>query len=212
MAQEKWHVVVEGAQLPGEHDTAQVRELLSRSKGQDVKVWAPGMASWTDPRTLAQFKEQAPEPKPSAPERVPEPPPRPAAPQPSHPADSPGGPVMRISADEARARVEEQAGVFKALLDTSFNHLLTPKLIKAVYIVFMVLLGLLVAGGILTSLAGFRAGFARGLVGLVISIVVMPLVAVLYLAMVRMGLEMMMAIFKIKEYTGILAEKARRPE
>lgn len=215
MANEMWHVTVDGTQLPDEQETAQVRDLLARSAGKDVLVWTPGMAEWADPLTLPQFKAAA-APKPVAPAPAP-------APQPARPAPAPA-PVrsaspaavssaprrapLPVSADE----LNEQAGVFKALLDTSFETLLTPKLIKAVYILVMVVLALAVAGAILTSLAGFRAGIVTGLIGLVIAAVVVPFAAVLYLAIVRMSLEVVMAVFKIKEYTGYLAERAKQAD
>jgi hypothetical protein len=213
MANEIWNVAVDGAQLPGEHETVQVRELLTRHAGKQVRVWTPGMAGWADPLTLPQFQGQPAVPMASSSPPSSAEPPRPvaAAASPSvasGPTATNRGGTLPLSADQ----LQEQAGVFKSLFDVSFNTLLTPKLIKAVYILVMAVLGLAVAGGILVSLAGFSAGFARGLVGLVVSVVVFPLAALLYLAMFRMGLEVIMAIFKIKEYTGVLAEKARQSD
>lgn len=216
MANEMWHVTVDGTQLPDEQETAQVRDLLARSAGKDVLVWTPGMAEWADPLTLPQFKAAA-APKPAAPAPAPaaQPAPRPApapaaarAVSPAPVSSAPRRAPLPVSADE----LNEQAGVFKALLDTSFETLLTPKLIKAVYILVMVVLALAVAAAILTSLAGFRAGIVTGLIGLVIAAVVVPFAAVLYLAIVRMSLEVVMAVFKIKEYTGYLAERARQAD
>ena len=213
MANEIWHVAVDGAQLPGEHETIQVRELLTRNAGKQVQVWTPGMEGWADPLTLPQFQGQPAGPMASSPPPSAAPPPRPAAaaaspPVAPRPAAVSRGAALPLSADQ----LQEQAGVFKALFDVSFNTLLTPKLIKAVYLLVMVVLGLGVVGLILTSLAGFSGGFVRGLGGLIVSVVVVPLVALLYLAMVRMGLEVVMAIFKIKEYTGVLVEKARQSD
>jgi Domain of unknown function (DUF4282) len=213
MANEIWNVAVDGAQLPGEHETVQVRELLTRHAGKEIRVWTPGMAGWVDPLTLPQFQGPAAVPMASSPPPSAAQPPRPVAAAASPSAASGPTAVSRgaglpVSADQ----LQEQAGVFKALFDVSFNTLLTPKLIKAVYILVMAILGLTVAGLILMSLAGFKGGFVTGLVGLLVSLVVVPLVALLYLAMVRMGLEVIMAIFKIKEYAGVLADKARQSD
>ena len=58
MANEMWHVAVDGEQLPGESETVLVRELMSRSAGKQIRVWMPGMAAWADPLTLPQFQEE----------------------------------------------------------------------------------------------------------------------------------------------------------
>lgn len=216
MGNEMWHVAVDGAQLPEEHETLQVRDLISRNAGKQIRVWMAGMAGWADPLTLPQFQMlpvgvESPAPAEALPLRRPQESAAPAAIpaySTSGPPSNPRGAALPLSTEE----LQEQAGVFKALFDTSFNTLLTPKLIKAVYLLLMVILGLGLAVGLLGSLAGFAAGFGRGLVGLFVSVVILPLVAVLYLAMVRMGLEVIMAIFKIKEYVGILAEKAKQPD
>ncbi|MEO6324853.1 MAG: DUF4282 domain-containing protein [Thermoanaerobaculia bacterium] len=210
MANEMWNVAVDGAQLPGEFDGVQVRELLARHAGQQIRLWTPGMADWADPVTLPQFKEEPAPRVASAPRPASVPPPRATA-SAASPAAAPGRAAsVRAALPVSADQLQEQAGIFKALLDTSFNTLLTPKLVKAVYLLVMVVMVLAVAGGILASLAGFAAGPARGMMGLAVSVIIFPLIAVLYLALFRMGLEVIMAIFKIKEYTGVLAEQARR--
>jgi hypothetical protein len=214
MANDTWHVVVDGEQLPGQYEREQVEELLTKYTGKQVRVWKAGMAAWADPATLPEFPAPAPAPAPAAARSAPGPaaqgPSRPVEAAPRASSPSPARGLRPAAAPISSEELQEQAGVFKALLDFNFNTVLTPKLIKAVYILVMAMLALGVVGFFLSSLVGFRAGFGAGILGLVLSIVIMPIVAILYLALVRMSLEMIMAVYKIKEYTGILAEKARR--
>lgn len=200
MAEKSWYVSKDGTQLPGEMDTAAVKALLAREPGHAILVWAPGMANWAAPATLPEF---APEPAPV--------PVAPAAGA-TTPSAPPARPAMPRPAIPSREQMQEHAGVFKSLLDPSFEHYLTPRLVRTVYIVLMVVIAIGVVLGVLGSLAGafaaFRFGGAlRGIGTLVVALVLIPLAALIYLALFRVFLETVTVLFKIKDDLHRIAEK-----
>jgi hypothetical protein len=199
MADKSWYVSKDGTQLPGELDTAAVKALLAAEPGKAVLVWAPGMANWALPATLPDF---APEPAPAAAPAVPRPAPAPraAAPRMAMPAGVPD-----------KAQLQEQAGVFKSLLDFSFEQYVTPKLVRAVYMVITVLMALAVVlgvlGGLFSGLAAMRMSFISGLVTIIVSVVIVPIAAVIYLSMARIFLETVTVLFKLKDDVHKIAER-----
>jgi hypothetical protein len=186
MTQDRWFVSQDGVQLQGEHERAQVARLLAERPGAAFLVWKEGMAQWADPRALPEF---APPPSAPAPAPAAAAPPRPYphSPRPAPPAEGP-------------------AGFFKALFDFRFEQFITPRIIGVVYALAMVLIGLgalfLVWSGLRSIYSGVRydmGGLAvRGLIYLVLA----PVLSLLYLAMVRVFLEGVLVLFKIKDNTA----------
>jgi phage-related protein len=91
------------------------------------------------------------------------------------------------------------AGFFKSLFDLSFDRWVTPRLLKAIYVLVMIVVGLAYLAYVFLA---FRASSALGLATL---IVIGPLIAVFYLVLWRVLLAVVMAIFKIAEYTRAVA-------
>ena len=89
-----------------------------------------------------------------------------------------------------------------ALFDFSFTHLITTKIIKVLYGIFMVLAGLAALGAII---AGFSASAEQGILILILS----PLIFLLYAIMARVWLELIIVIFRIAEHTAEIAEQGR---
>ena len=85
-----------------------------------------------------------------------------------------------------------ERGFLGSLFDVSFSSLITTKVIKVLYVLSMVLLGL----GILAVIAG---GFSNGGGSGVLALVIAPLVGLLYLIYVRVLLELVIAVFRIME-------------
>jgi hypothetical protein len=83
-------------------------------------------------------------------------------------------------------------GFFGALFDFSFEHFITPIIVKIVYV--LALAGLLV--GWLVFLA---AGFAQDALAGVLVLVLGPVAVILYLAFIRMTLEFYLAIVRMSE-------------
>ena len=112
-------------------------------------------------------------------------PPPPSAP-PSYPT-SQGSPY-----DGPAAQSTDAAGFFKALFDFSFSSFITPKVVKFVYILATVLLGVL---WLFWIVAGFSQNAGLGLFILVAGAVGF----IVYLALIRMTLEFFLAIVRMSE-------------
>ena len=80
-----------------------------------------------------------------------------------------------------------------SLFDTSFSSFVTTRVIKVLYILSMILIGL-------GALAFIGAAFANSAAfGVITLLVIAPLVSLLYLTYVRVLLELVIAIFRITE-------------
>ena len=97
----------------------------------------------------------------------------------------------------------EDRGFFAGLFDISFGSLITPKVIKFVYVLSMIIIGLfalfLVGAAFSNSVAG----------GIVVLLIVAPLLGLLYLIYVRVLLELVIVIFRIMESNAELVELQR---
>ncbi len=202
MPPEIFFVAVDGRQLDGEHDMSQVRQLCTQYAGRQVMVWNEALGSWTDPKTLPSFRvAAAPAPAPApvaaaAPVAAPAPAP---APVPRHPAaERPSPAVAAIG-----SLVGDDASAFKGLLDFKFETLVAPKLIRILYMVLVVLCGLGVLGGLYTGLNTVITGirfdsFGMAMTGFVMMLIT-PLIAAFYVALMRVILEGIKVIFQVKE-------------
>ena len=100
----------------------------------------------------------------------------------------------------------EDAGALKGLLDFKFENLVAPKLIRVLYVVLVVLCGLGALGGILSGLqtmvSGIRFGMFFVIVTGIVMMVVGPVLAVFYLALMRVLFEGVHVLFQIREKLG----------
>jgi hypothetical protein len=87
----------------------------------------------------------------------------------------------------------EPKGFLASLFDTSFASLITPRVIKVIYIISMVVIGL---AALFWIVAAFSQSVALGVVVLIIAA---PLVSLLYLIYTRVLLEVIIALFRIME-------------
>ena len=85
-------------------------------------------------------------------------------------------------------------GFLASLFDVSFSSLITTRVMKILYILSMVLIGL-------TALFFVASVFYSGgaVAGLFVLVVIAPFVSLLYLVYVRVLLEIVIAIFRIME-------------
>ena len=198
MPEETYFVAVDGRQLDGEHEMSQVRQICTQYAGRQVMVWNEGLGSWTDPKTLPSFRvAAAPAPAPApAPVHVPAPAP---APVPRHPAAERPSPAVAAIGN----LVGDDASAFKGLLDFKFETLVAPKLIRVLYLVFAALCALGALGGIISGLktvvTGFRFdSFFVIVTGLVMTVLA-PVLAVVYLSLMRVVFEGVKVAFLVKE-------------
>lgn len=83
-------------------------------------------------------------------------------------------------------------GFFGSLFDFSFNSFVTPKIVKVVYVLATIGLAIGYVGFVV---AGFTNSVGRGVLTLLLG----ALVAILYLALIRMTLEFYYAIVRMSQ-------------
>ena len=94
-------------------------------------------------------------------------------------------------------RTPEPAGL-KALFDYNFDTFITPSIVKIVYIIATVLVALLTIGLAISGLVTMFDGGASIILGLFL-IVASPVIGLVYLAFVRMSLELYYAVIRLSE-------------
>ena len=94
-------------------------------------------------------------------------------------------------------RKQEASSFLKALLDTSFSTFIVPRLIRFLYMFFMVV-GALVALGVIVTAFGVHS--ALGVLALLLS----PVVFLLVLIQARVTLELIAIVFRIEQNTAHL--------
>jgi Domain of unknown function (DUF4282) len=184
-----FHVAKNNYQLEGTHSAHDVAGLVAQDPGASFQVWTEGMAGWADPAAVPEIAGLLAPAAMAAP---------PAA----------GVEAAASGREESGAR---QLGFVRSLFDLSFSSFVTPRMIKAFYIIGFILAALGAVGALVSGVGSFvsgvrysRWGFAfLGLVWIVLS----PLIFIVELALGRMFLEVVMALFKIKENLDILAGK-----
>jgi len=90
----------------------------------------------------------------------------------------------------------------KSLFDLSFNRFIAPTVAKVVYVLVMIVIALFYILFVVTS---FRT---NGLLGAFVLLILGPLVAFLYLVLVRIGLESLLASIKTAQNTAELVRLA----
>jgi hypothetical protein len=96
-----------------------------------------------------------------------------------------------------------EKGFFGSLFDLSFSSLVTTKVIKVLYVLSMVVIGL-------AALVFIGSAFAESAaVGLLVLVIVAPLVSFLYLIYARVFLEVIIVLFRILETNVQLVELTR---
>lgn len=86
-----------------------------------------------------------------------------------------------------------QKGFFGSLFDLSFSSLVTTKIIKVLYVLALIVIGL---GALALIITGFADSVTSGVLMLVI---VAPLFALLYVVYTRVILEVVIVLFRILE-------------
>ncbi len=86
-----------------------------------------------------------------------------------------------------------RAGFFSSLFDLNFSRVVTTRVVKWLYLLVIVLVVIGLIGYIATSI------ISGSVTAIVISVIVGPLVALLYIIIARIGFEVLVAIFRILE-------------
>ncbi len=90
-------------------------------------------------------------------------------------------------------------GSLSALFDLSFNQFVTMSVIKILYILAIVLAGLFALFLVITS-------FIQSIIGGLVTLVIAPIIFIIYVLMARIWLEIIMVIFRIEKNTRVVAE------
>lgn len=90
------------------------------------------------------------------------------------------------------------AGVLKTLFDFNFDSFITPKIVKAVYVIATALIVLVTLGMIITAFAMMTDGGAAVGLGFLF-LLAAPIIGLVYLAFVRMSLELYYAVIRLSE-------------
>src|SRR4051812_45195708 len=87
----------------------------------------------------------------------------------------------------------QSRGFLESLFDVSFSSLVTTRVIKVLYILSMIVIGILALFFVVAAFSNSIAG------GIVVLVIIAPLAALLYLIYVRVLLELVIVIFRIME-------------
>ena len=166
--------------------------------------------------------DEPPEPPPAAPEPstppVAVPPATPPAiagaqgsgpPASSPPPPPPGGPPPTAAGGGDAGGGGEpvglpsQAGFLQSLFDLSFTQFVTPKIVKVLYVLSMIGIGLTYLAFVVSAF-NYNSGF-----GLLTLLVLGPLLSLFYLAWVRVLMEIAIVFFRIHESTADIAHVVR---
>ena len=96
----------------------------------------------------------------------------------------------------------EAKGFFEALFDFSFSEFLTPKIIKILYGVGLILA---VIGALIFIVSGFHRSVGVGIVFLIIS----PIVFLLYALGARIYMEILIVLFRIAGWVEEIAARGK---
>jgi uncharacterized protein DUF4282 len=110
-------------------------------------------------------------------------------PQPYPPQPHPGYPPP------AGPRYDNDKGFFGSLFDFSFDNFIAPKLVKFLYVLSLILASVVAIVSVIAGLVSLGSGSAVGL----LSIILAPLVWLIYLVAARLWLELFIVIFKISD-------------
>ncbi|WP_323096473.1 DUF4282 domain-containing protein [Intrasporangium sp. YIM S08009] len=112
--------------------------------------------------------------------------------QPHHEPHQPGGGAGAFVTAGGEALADSSTGFFPALFDFTFNTFVTPKIVRIVYVLAVVWAGL---GYLFAVIGGFASSLTTGLVALIFG----PIVAIIWLAVVRIGLEFGISVVRMSE-------------
>jgi hypothetical protein len=96
-------------------------------------------------------------------------------------------------------------GFAASLFDFGFTSFVTPKVVKVVYVLIMIMLGF---GGVASAIIAFE--FGGSIAGIFTLVIVVPLVFLVYLSLWRIALEIFVVIFRLAEDVRAIRERGFR--
>ena len=92
--------------------------------------------------------------------------------------------------------------LLQVLFDMSFTEFITTRVIKFLYLLGIIIMGIVTLVGVFGS---FKSGFFFGIGSLIVA----PFLFCLYVVFIRMWFELIVVIFRIAENTGRMANQGR---
>lgn len=102
---------------------------------------------------------------------------------------------------------EESKGFFSGLFDLSFKNLVAPKVIKVLYIIYLIFICIGILFGLGTVLMALVSG---EIIGALIALVVLPIGVVFGLIMGRIYFELIILSFRILETLDSIDKNTKR--
>lgn len=96
----------------------------------------------------------------------------------------------------------EEKGFFSSLFDLSFSDFITPRIIKLLFVI-SIIVSVIAAGVLLVS------GLSQGDGAALLALIGAPLLFLLYVIMARVWLEVIMVLFRIADNTDQLAGRGK---
>lgn len=97
-------------------------------------------------------------------------------------------------------------GFFSALFDFSFREFVTPRIIRVLYVLALIIIALYAIGGLIAVVASLADG---AVLRALFFLLLIPVGLLLAMAYVRVLLEIMVVVFRIGENIQVLADAAR---
>ncbi len=126
--------------------------------------------------------------------------------QPQQPMAGPGGAFAPPGGGMSAEALKK--GFVGAMFDFSFNNYVTPKIVKVLYGIWLLMAGLVLIGGILSGFYQFIDKYGSAVAGL-FQIVVAPFAAILIMILGRVYMEVLIVLFKIAENLGDINRKTK---
>lgn len=102
---------------------------------------------------------------------------------------------------DTAAVAKQGSSFFKDLFDLSFNKFVTPRVVSVIYLLAMIAVGLGTLFWVITPFLG-----RQPVIG-VIMLLVAPVIALLWISLVRVSLESMVALIRVAENTREMKDK-----
>ena len=115
-------------------------------------------------------------------------------------------PVGRKSDFNSESLKKQGKGFFAALIDTSFSEMVTPKIIRILFIIGLIGIALGSIGGIISALAAFAYAGTTAL----LSIIAVPIGAVIGVIFLRVYMELIILLFNIYDKLNSIDDSLKR--
>jgi hypothetical protein len=107
--------------------------------------------------------------------------------------------------------MSSKKGFISSLLDFSFSHFVSPRIVGIIYGLSIVGVILVLSGVIVAALfSAFHYGFFSGMIRLVGTVIISLLIAIVYLLSIRVGLEALVAGVITAQNSGEIKEMVRQ--